>query len=55
MKNEYKKILNRTNDLIEDIDRNCNIVVDKPVPLKYKFSGSWGRKTKELYILVYKL
>jgi toxin YoeB len=42
-----KKMLNRVNNLIKDIQRNPNSGIGKPEPLKHGLSGYWSRRVDE--------
>ena len=48
-----KKILNRINILIKDIQRNPFEGIGKPEPLKYDLSGLWSRRIDREHRLVY--
>ena len=50
-----KKILNRINNLINDIARHSFDGVGKPEPLKYKYRGFWSRRITEEHRLIYKV
>ena len=51
---EDKKTLRRINALIKDIERNGNVGIGKPEPLKI-FDGYWSRRIDGTNRLVYKL
>ncbi len=51
---EDKKTLKRINALIRDIERNGNVGIGKPEPLK-NFAGYWSRRIDDVNRLVYKL
>ena len=48
-----KKILKRINQLLKDIERNGNVGIGKPEPLKYDLSGWWSRHIDETHRLIY--
>jgi len=48
-----KKILKRINQLIKDIERNGNVGIGKPEPLKYDLSGWWSRQIDDTHRLIY--
>lgn len=50
-----KKTLKRINTLIKDIERNGNIGIGKPEPLKGDLSGMWIRRIDEYNRLVYRI
>ena len=50
-----KKVLNKLNELIRDIERNGNIGIGKPEPLKNELSGFWSRRITDVHRLVYGL
>lgn len=50
-----KKTLKRINALIMDIERNGNIGIGKPEPLKGDLSGLWSRRIDEYNRLVYRI
>lgn len=50
-----KKTLKRINELIKDIERNGNIGIGKPEPLKGNLSGLWSRRIDEYNRLVYRI
>jgi toxin YoeB len=50
-----RRVLNRINALIKNIDRNGNEGIGKPEPLKYGFQGYWSRRITDEQRLVYKL
>ena len=51
---EDKKILKKINSLIKDIERNGNIGIGKPEPLR-NMNGYWSRRITDEHRLVYKL
>lgn len=51
---EDKKILKRINLLIKDIERNGNIGIGKPEPLR-SMGGCWSRRITDEHRLVYKI
>lgn len=52
---EDKKILQKVNQLLEDIDRHGNEGLGLPEPLKHQFSGYWSRRITNKDRLVYKV
>jgi toxin YoeB len=50
-----KKILNRVNDLIKEIERNPYRGKGKPEPLKHGLSGYWSRRINSEHRIVYKI
>lgn len=50
-----KKILNRINALIKDIQENKYKGIGKPEPLKHNFSGYWSRRINSEHRLVYRI
>lgn len=52
---EDKKILKRINTLLKDIDRNGNIGLGKPEPLRYNLRGYWSRRITDEHRLIYKI
>lgn len=50
-----KKTLKRINELIKDIERNGNLGIGKPEPLKGNLSGLWSRRIDEYNKLVYRI
>ncbi len=50
-----KKILQRINTLIKDIQREPFDGIGKPEPLKYNFSGYWSRRINDEHRLIYKV
>jgi len=48
-----KKIINKINTLIKDIQRNSFQGLGKPEPLKFDLSGKWSRKINNEHRLVY--
>ena len=51
-----RKILNRINALIKDIDRNgVDKGIGKPEMLKHELAGHWSRRIDETNRLVYKV
>jgi toxin YoeB len=51
----YRKLLQRINQLIADIQRNGNQGIGKPEPLKHGFHGYWSRRITAEHRLVYKI
>ena len=50
-----KKILKRINQLIKNIERNGNVGIGKPEPLKYDLSGWWSRHIDDTHRLIYRI
>ena len=50
-----KKILERINELIKDINRNPFKGLGKPEPLKHKYKGYWSRKITNEHRLIYQV
>lgn len=50
-----KKITNRINLLIKDIQRNQYEGIGKPEPLKHNLSGYWSRRINSEHRIVYKV
>ena len=50
-----RKLLNRLNQLIQDVLRNGNEGIGKPEPLKHGFQGYWSRRINDEHRLVYKV
>ena len=50
-----RRIVKRINELLKDIDRNGNIGIGKPEPLKYEFSSYWSRRIDAEHRLVYQV
>ena len=50
-----KKILKKINELLKDIERNGNIGIGKPEPLKHELTGYWSRRITDKDRLVYKI
>ena len=50
-----KKILNRINELIIDIQRNKFKGIGKPEPLKHSLAGYWSRRINSEHRIVYKI
>lgn len=50
-----RKILQRINALIHDIQRNPFDGVGRPEPVKYALSGYWSRRITDEHRLVYKV
>ncbi len=53
--NENRQILKRINDLIKDIERNGNMGIGKPEPLKHELSGYWSRRINNEHRLIYSI
>lgn len=50
-----RKILERINQLIRDIQREPFSGIGKPEPLRHALSGYWSRRITDEHRLVYKL
>jgi len=50
-----KKTLMRINQLLKDIDRNGNVGIGKPEPLKEDLSGWWSRHIDDANRLIYRI
>ena len=50
-----KKILNRINALIKDIQRSPFDGIGKPEPLKHALSGYWSRRINAEHRIVYRM
>ena len=50
-----KKLLNRTNELINAIMRTPYEGIGKPEPLKHGLAGYWSRRINDEHRLVYKI
>lgn len=50
-----KKMLNRVNNLIKDIQRNSYSGIGKPEPLKHGLSGYWSRRIDDEHRILYKI
>jgi len=50
-----KKILNRVNELILDIQRNKYKGIGKPEPLIHSLAGYWSRRINNEHRVVYKI
>ena len=50
-----KKMLNRVNNLIKDIQRNPYNGIGKPEPLKHGLSGYWSRRIDDEHRILYKI
>ena len=53
--NADKRTLKKINSLLKDIERNGNIGIGKPEPLRYGLTGYWSRRISETDRLVYKI
>ena len=47
--------MKKINNLLKDIERNGNVGLGKPEPLKGDFSGYWSREIDEKNRLIYKI
>lgn len=52
---QNRHILKRINDLIKDIERNGNMGIGKPEPLRHELSGYWSRKINNEHRLIYSI
>jgi toxin YoeB len=50
-----KKMLQRINQLLKDIDRDPFGGIGKPEPLKGNYSGYWSRRIDEANRLIYRI
>lgn len=50
-----RKLLERVNLLIRDIERNAFSGIGKPEPLKHALSGYWSRRINDEHRIVYKI
>jgi len=50
-----RKVLNRINALIKDIQRQPFEGIGKPEPLKHGLSGYWSRRITDEHRMVYKV
>jgi len=50
-----RKVLKRTNTLLNDIARNGNEGIGKPEPLKHGFRGYWSRRITDEHRLICKI
>ena len=50
-----RKILDRINNLVQDISRNPYTDLGKPERLKYKYQGFWSRRITEEHRLIYRV
>ena len=50
-----KKTLKRINLLLKDIDRNGNVGIGKPEPLKWDLTGWWSREIDDANRLIYRI
>lgn len=50
-----KKIVNRINALIKEIQRDPFVGTGKPEPLKYGLAGYWSRRIDSEHRIVYKV
>lgn len=54
-KKQTKKILNRINSLIKDIQRDPYSGIGKPEALKHGLSGYWSRRIDDEHRILYKV
>lgn len=50
-----KKLVQRINDLINEITRTPHAGIGKPEPLKHALSGYWSRRINDEHRIVYKV
>jgi toxin YoeB len=50
-----RKVLERINLLLKDIQRHGNVGIGKPEALKHDFAGYWSRRITDEHRLVYKI
>jgi toxin YoeB len=50
-----RKLLKRTNQLIQDVVRHGNEGIGKPEPLKHGFQDYWSRRINDEHRLIYKV
>ena len=50
-----KKLVQRINDLIKEINRSPHTGIGKPEPLKHALSGYWSRRINDEHRIVYKV
>lgn len=50
-----RKLLNRINILIRDIERQPHSGIGKPEPLKHALAGYWSRRINDEHRIVYKV
>jgi toxin YoeB len=50
-----RKVLERINHLIQDVQRNGNAGIGKPEPLRRDFAGYWSRRITHEHRLVHKV
>jgi toxin YoeB len=50
-----KKTLKRVNELLRDIERNSNIGIGKPEPMRGELSGWWSRRIDDTNRILYRL
>jgi len=53
--NENRQVLKRINELVRDIERNGNLGIGKPEPLKHELSGYWSRRINGEHRLIYSI
>lgn len=52
---ENRQILQRINELIKDIERNGNMGIGKPEPLRHELSGYWSRRINNEHRMIYSI
>jgi toxin YoeB len=50
-----RRVLQKINNLLEDIRRNGHDGIGKPEPLKHSLSGAWSRRITDEHRLVYRI
>ena len=50
-----KRMVERTNKLIDEVQREPFVGVGKPEPLKHALSGYWSRRITDEHRMVYKV
>jgi toxin YoeB len=50
-----RKVLERVNTLIRDIQREPFSGIGKPEPLKHAFAGYWSRRINDEHRIIYKV
>jgi toxin YoeB len=50
-----RKVLERVNTLIRDIQREPFAGIGKPEPLKHAFAGYWSRRIDDEHRIIYKV
>jgi len=50
-----RNIIKRIHTLLKDIDRNGNVGIGKPEPLRHQYQGWWSRRITDEHRLVYRV